>query len=77
MSKVDLNVPDSLALQDDTMEKQTALGGIDKQAATAAEAQRAAMMEHSLGLMQAFKAYKKAIFWSVTVSMVRDSHQLA
>ena len=38
--------------------------------AALADAQRAALAEHNLGLRHAFKAYKKAIMWSVLVSMV-------
>jgi hypothetical protein len=38
--------------------------------AKAIDAQRAASREHSLSPLAAFKAYKKAICWSVLVSMV-------
>ncbi|RSH83794.1 hypothetical protein EHS25_005409 [Saitozyma podzolica] len=42
----------------------------DHAAAKAIDAQRAASREHSLSPLAAFKAYKKAICWSVLVSMV-------
>jgi hypothetical protein len=37
-----------------------------------ADAQRAALAEHRLGFAEAFRKYKKAIIWSVIVSMVRS-----
>jgi hypothetical protein len=43
----------------------------DHAAAKAIDAQRAASREHSLSPLAAFKAYKKAICWSILVSMVR------
>jgi hypothetical protein len=39
-------------------------------AAELADAQRAALAEQRLGFRQAFKKYKRAIIWSVIVSMV-------
>jgi hypothetical protein len=39
-----------------------------------ADAQRAALAEHRLGFAEAFQKYKKAIIWSVIVSMVRRRH---
>lgn len=40
-----------------------------------ADAQRAALAEHRLGFAEAFQKYKKAIIWSVIVSMVRASRR--
>jgi hypothetical protein len=49
----------------------------DHAAAKAIDAQRAASREHSLSPLAAFKAYKKAICWSVLVSMVRTVRKVA
>ncbi len=48
------------------------LGGKTMSAAAIADAQRAALAEHNLGFLAAVKIYKKAVFWSLMVSMVRS-----
>lgn len=51
---------------------ESALAAIDgDNTLLSAAAARAREAETSLGLWQAFKAYRWAVFWSITVSMVR------
>lgn len=53
---------------------ETALAELDgHDAGLSAAAARAREAETSLGLWQAFKAYRWAVFWSITVSMVGSS----